>query len=270
MIVRKMQEHLKDIQEYWEVISKSDLDQDFKDHWIDENGDPLNEKLFKEIAEYIINFNSSSKTILEVGCGTGRILKNIQNKDKNINLFGIDISQNQINLCKENVLDCVLHAGDLESFIKEYPLSNFDLIFLHSVTQYFPSQEYFECFLDQAYSQLNIGGSLLLIDVPNSWYIDLVDEKKITTIRLIKLLIKKLIPKFIFKNYKKNKRTIYEILNNKKFKVPYFMGFYPDPLFVLEFSKNKFKNVQMTYQCFESKPLFYKKFRPIFLLEGKI
>ena len=63
---------------------------------------------------------------------------------------------------------------------------------------------------------------------------------------------------------------MYEILNNKKFKVLYFNGFYPDPLFILRFSKNKFKNAQMTYQCFESKPLFYKKFRPIFLLEGKI
>ena len=79
-----MGENFKDIQEYWEVISQSDLDQDFKDHWIDENGDPVNEKLFKEIAEYIVNFDSSSKTILEVGCGTGRILKNIQIKNKNI------------------------------------------------------------------------------------------------------------------------------------------------------------------------------------------
>ena len=63
---------------------------------------------------------------------------------------------------------------------------------------------------------------------------------------------------------------MYEILNNKKFKLPYFKAFYPDPQFVLEFSKNKFKNAQMTYQCFESKPLFYKKFRPIFLLKVKI
>ena len=145
-----MREHFKNIQEYWEVISESDLDQDFKDHWIDENGDPVNEKLFQEIAEYIVNFDSSSKTILEVGCGTGRILKNIQIINKNIKLFGIDISQNQVNLCKENVLYCVLHAGDLKSFIKEFPLANFDLIFLHSVTQYFSSQKYFEHLLDQA------------------------------------------------------------------------------------------------------------------------
>lgn len=41
--------------------------------------------------------------ILDIGCGTGQLIKDIYEKEKNINYLGIDVAENMINIARENV-----------------------------------------------------------------------------------------------------------------------------------------------------------------------
>ena len=41
--------------------------------------------------------------ILDIGCGTGQLIKDIYEKEKNVNYLGIDVAENMINIARENV-----------------------------------------------------------------------------------------------------------------------------------------------------------------------
>ena len=218
---------------------------------------------------------SNEAEILEVGCGTGRILENIRLANKGLILTGIDLSEGQIKTAKENNKSANLYVGDLCDYAKSFPNLNgkFDVIFLHSVTQYFPSQEYFEEFLTQAKNLLSDKGKLLLIDVPNTWYKDLVRLDGLKISRLLRHKIKEFLPSDIITFIKKirKKRTLWvEKIGGKELKLSSFIGFYPDPEFCLNFGDKNFKKTTMLYQTFRTKPLMYRKFRPIFIFDTKI
>ena len=271
-----MNKDLVDVKNYWEDLSKADIPNSLKDHWLDDNGNAVAESMYQEVADFVISFCQSNEAeILEVGCGTGRILEKIRSSNKGLNLTGIDLSEGQIIIAKENNKSANLHVGDLCAYAKSFPNLNgkFDVIFLHSVTQYFPSQEYFEEFLIQAKNLLSNKGTLLLIDVPNTWYKDLVrfDGLKIST--LLREKIKDFLPSDIIKLIKKvrKKRTLWiEKIGGKELTLSAFIGFYPDPEFCLDFGDKNFKKTTMLYQPFKTKPLIYRKFRPIFIFDTKI
>lgn len=71
---------IKNVQDWWESYSKQVPD-GYKDYWFDDNGNPMGEEIFKEIADFVVDKlgkDSEQKRILEIGCGTGKILSNIE------------------------------------------------------------------------------------------------------------------------------------------------------------------------------------------------
>lgn len=104
-------------------------------------------KLHKEFMAIIME--KELNNILDVGCGQGYFLQNLLVND--LNYYGIDLSQNQINSCKEKGLnaDCI----DLKD-VKE----NYDcLTAIFDVLNYIP-KDGVEEFLKNAYDRLNDGG----------------------------------------------------------------------------------------------------------------
>lgn len=274
----------KNVQDWWESYSKQVPD-GYKDYWIDDNGKPMRDEIFKEIADFVVDKlgkDSEQKKILEIGCGTGKILSNIEKISISKNIFGIDFSLNQINTAKKNCSKCFLYNNDLESFKLENPdiyESGFDLIFLHSVTQYFPSEEYFDDFLNLAFKALRINGKLLIIDMPIVWYKKYMSstDAKSSSYVLFKKLVKSILYKFKLKKYFekflkiKNKLSnvqTYE-MGNKQITLPKFEAFWVDPLKIEKFAENRFKKYELIYQPFKNKPISLKKFRPIAILSGK-
>lgn len=149
---------------YWDLISKA-APVKWKDHWVDEHGEPLDDALFDEIAEFVLAYIPESLTrprILEVGCGTGRILGKMSGIRRGLDLWGIDFSDEQIKTAREQIGGrCNLFVGDLNEFNIHTDLAGdngFDLIFLHGVTQYFPSDSYLQEFIDTATSIIKPGG----------------------------------------------------------------------------------------------------------------
>ena len=280
----KKNNSIKNSQAYWESYSIQVPD-GYKDHWIDDDGKPLSEEIYKEVSDFVIDKlgnDSDQKYILEVGCGTGKILSNIEKNYNSKNIFGIDFSLNQINVAKKNCSKCILFNNDLQSFKNENPeiyAKGFDLIFLHSVTQYFPSEQYFDDFLNLVFEGLKVNGILLIIDMPIVWYKEYmygssekntsyVLFKKFVKSILYKLKFKKYFDKFLkFKNRSSNLQT--EEIGNKQITVPKFEGFWADPLKIEKFAENRFKKYELIYQPFKNKPITGKRFRPIAILSGK-
>lgn len=70
--------------------------------------------------------------ILDIGCGNGSYLSDIKNKIKNSSCFGIEISKDAINLCKDKRIKLVL--GDMEDI--PFEDEKFDKVFSLGVIEH--------------------------------------------------------------------------------------------------------------------------------------
>lgn len=264
---------LAPVRAYWNAIASKAPD-GCRDHWVDAEGRPLSERLYEEVAEYVAaqlpQGIGPKPTILEVGCGTGRILSALKAKLPEAALWGIDVAEEQIREATSRVNSAVLASQDLHQFISDQGQKHagYDLIFTHSVTQYFPSSDYFAAFLDEATGLLRPGGSLCLVDVPITWYYEQMKGRPpVTAMTPLKNFVKRLI------GYKPRPRpeasTVIEVLNGENVEVPVFRGFWADPEMIEAFAGARFSEYRMEYQLFPSKPVGYRKYRPIFIMRNK-
>ena len=107
-----------------------------------------------------LNFTCSGKTILEIGCGSGGILKAF--KEKGASVKGYDLDQERINAGLRNISE--VESGDALGFDKD--LSRYDLILLSNVLEHL---------FDPYRFLINLHGKLIqysrlfmiVIDVPN-------------------------------------------------------------------------------------------------------
>ena len=99
--------------------------------------------------------------ILDIGCGAGHFLYFLKETGYT-NYFGIDISEEQIEFCRENVSKDVAVADGFE-FLKGN--KNFNLIVLNDVLEHIAKERLFE-FLELVRRALESGGKLM-IKVPN-------------------------------------------------------------------------------------------------------
>ena len=251
---------------YWEKLGRANIDVEYKDHWLNDDGTPVDDAMYIEVANFVEkHVVDTNNEILEIGCGTGRILDSLIAKGFK-NLTGIDFSTSQIDICKERELNCNLWSGDFLEFRREFSAKRFDLIFLHSVTQYFPSDDYFEMFLSAVFEALKPGGKILLIDVPIDWY----KEEMISYTLKNKILkvIKNYLPSYIIEKLKllRPVQHVKERIGNRYIEYVGFNGFYADPTKIYNICQVHNKRVEMIYQPFREKPVMYKKYRPIFIL----
>jgi trans-aconitate methyltransferase len=265
---------LAPVRAYWNTIAATAPD-GCRDHWIDSEGRPLSERLYDEVAEYVAaqlpRGIGPAPAILEVGCGTGRILSALQARLPGAALWGIDVAEEQIREAKTRVKSAVLSSQDLHQFIVDQGRqmrAGYELIFAHSVTQYFPSSDYFAAFLDEATELLRPGGCLCLLDVSVTWYYEQMrGQPPVSALTPLKNFVKRLI------GYKPRPRpeasTVVEVLNGKNVEVPVFRGFWADPEMIEAFAGTRFSEYRMEYQLFPSKPVGYRKYRPIFIMRNK-
>lgn len=113
-------------------------------------------KLFPLIRE----FNKEVK-ILEIGCGRGTLLEYLKGK-KYLNVVGIDISREQIEIAQSKGLNAI--EGDIFDFLVNSDL-NFDVIFAIDFIEHFDKIELLNLF-SALYNKLGDNG-ILIIQTPN-------------------------------------------------------------------------------------------------------
>jgi ubiquinone/menaquinone biosynthesis C-methylase UbiE len=249
---------------YWNTLAREVPDKIALNHWVDENDNPLDEKLFFEIAVFLNNEFLSYKNngkILEIGCGNGMILQNLL-KILNYNdwkLHGCDLSDEMLSRIKQK--EIVLYNCDATKIPCEN--NQFDLIYMHGVIQYFANEKYLEDTLRECMRILKDSGCICLMDVPSIWYKDLMMSRSIKSQlrREIKDFIDRHYPALIsiYRSISKRK-TIVERVGGVSIDMPYFQGFWADPDYFYKY-RQYFNKVSIEVQPFAYKPINYRKFR---------
>ena len=115
----------------------------------------------RELAEAV----KDNDSILDVGCGNGRLLEVLTNKK--IKYLGVDNSEALIKIAKSNYPNNDFQVEDILNLEQE-PKNNFDYIFCLAVLQHIPSRELRLRALEQMKDKLAPDG-MLIISVWNLW-----------------------------------------------------------------------------------------------------
>ncbi|MFH0702013.1 MAG: methionine biosynthesis protein MetW [bacterium] len=95
------------------------------DHYIDSKGLHLNYEIISDIIE-------SGSKVLDLGCGSGELLKLLKDK-KNIRARGVEISEDNVIKCIEKGLS--VFQGDIDEGLKEYQDKSYDYVILNQTLQ---------------------------------------------------------------------------------------------------------------------------------------
>jgi len=112
---------------------------------------------------------SKSASVLEIGCGSGAFLFALNELIK-AKYFGLDYSSNHIDIAKIALPEANLVAAEANSAV--FDDVSFDVIFSHSVFQYFPDLNYAEDVIERWCKKIKQGGSLVLLDLNDKQYED--------------------------------------------------------------------------------------------------
>ena len=104
----------------------------------------------------------ANSKILEVGCGCGAFLYQI-NQVVNVDCYGVDYSKSLIQIAKIAIPGGKFRVGEANKLL--FSSTKFDIIFSHSVFQYFPNHSYADEVLALLCTQIRPGGKLLLMDL---------------------------------------------------------------------------------------------------------
>ena len=128
------------------------------------NGQFNKKNWFKHIQSLFksIKLKKNSK-ILEYGCGAGAVLSYWYKKKYQLN--GIDYSKTLITKGKKYFPKINFRVGEISSI--DFFDTKFDLIFTHSVFQYFENYQYAKNLISKMLTKLNKKGYICILDVPN-------------------------------------------------------------------------------------------------------
>src|SRR3989344_9468026 len=111
----------------------------------------------RNVINYYISQRGTHMRILDAGCGTGKNMQFL--KEKGHNVYGIDIGQQAIALCKKRGLKQV-YKGSIDTI--PFPDSSFDCVVATDVLGVFTDQEGAKKALRELYRVVKLGGLLLL------------------------------------------------------------------------------------------------------------
>lgn len=141
----------------YKKLSKDAFNAQAETYDTDKNGKHAREQypyVLKKISQ--MNFRS----VLDVGCGTGEVLKSISEEYPDVRLYGIDISEEMLKQAKAKLnRKAVLSAGDADHI----PFTNneFDLIVCTDSFHHYPNPQQA---VDEFYRMLKTGKFLALCD----------------------------------------------------------------------------------------------------------
>jgi len=189
---------IKNTKDFYKKLALDAEHPDQVDGYIKKYGETYLQEEKEWIASRISNLICSQDKVIDIGCGTGRYLKSIQEKAKvkkiDINLYGVDISEETLelytkkNCSKDVILDVVniVHKRPFEGI-------NFDLVYSISIIQHIPFYMLSSMF-ENVYRALKDDGYFYIVFPEHSSIIGLLKNPRYTRYPInyvIKTLIKK-------------------------------------------------------------------------------
>ena len=87
---------------------------------------------------FIANIIEKNSTVLDVGCDDGTLMEFLR-KNKNVNIRGIEISKEKVQICIAKGLTVI--EGNAEFDLKQFPKNSFDYVVLGQTLQAFINPE---------------------------------------------------------------------------------------------------------------------------------
>lgn len=100
--------------------------------------------------------------VLDVGTGTGNFLYLLERKNKNIKLYGIDISEKMLKIARKKVTSSVLRNISVVYLDKKFKKEFFDFIFVIDAFHHFPEQKKV---MNNFYKILKNNGRLIITEL---------------------------------------------------------------------------------------------------------
>lgn len=140
------------------TIDKNLVKESFHNHAVlyDKNA-KVQQKVIRQLQSIMSNhIKSNPNTILDVGCGTGRLLSDMHNLYPHAELYGVDLAENMVNQSEQLLGDSAkIVVADAEHL--PFEDEKFDLLLSSSTLQWLES---LQLFLNESYRVLNDGGML--------------------------------------------------------------------------------------------------------------
>ena len=139
----------------------------------------------------ILDLIKPQSSVLDLGCGNGQFLRFLKEQGYK-NYYGIDVSKQQIDFCKEKVTDKV-EVADIFGFLRDKK-NAFDLVVMNDVLEHIPKEKLFEL-LGLIHNSLRNNG-MFAAKVPNmsnpfgliNRYMDITHEIGFTEFSMIECL----------------------------------------------------------------------------------
>lgn len=144
----------------------------------------------RNLEKYEINFFTSlirkNKTVLDIGCGDGELLRFLKKKKKN-NCYGIDFSPNLIKVAKEKSKNINFYCVDMTKINDEFrPKIKFDYIITKRSVQNLTSWNDQKKFLNQIKFFCNRKTKIFLMESSNDGLKNINKMRKKLNLKLIK------------------------------------------------------------------------------------
>lgn len=256
--------HTEVQKKYWNSLASQVPDSIACTHAVTAENLPMDGAAFRAVAQYLgrkFLANKAGGSILEIGCGNGLVLSELQKllAPSAFSLSGADVSPEMI--ARTIIPSATLYCCDA----KNIPVasSQFDLIYLHSVVQYFDNDVYMREVVAEYMRLLKPGGDLCFLDVPLTWY----KPYMIGTPRGIRHFLRTNLPA-LQALYRKlrgkstvtptSTQVVRTNVNGVELELPIFNGYWADPD---SFYGYPFTSISIEMQPYPEKPLTYRKFR---------
>ena len=115
-------------------------------------------ELWPEIKNFVSELNKGD-SLLDIGCGNGRLLEVLKNKE--INYLGIDNSSELVKIAQKNYPNNKFLVGDILN-LKKIAEKKFDYIFCLAVLPHIPGKELRIQALEELKKHLNDSGEIIL------------------------------------------------------------------------------------------------------------
>ncbi len=129
---------------------------------------------FNHIASYINMIDLDYLTVLEVGCGDGRLYKYLVEHcpNKTLRYVWVDVSQWLIDLANEHYSDATRVCDEMNNYLELIPQQSCDIVIAIASIQHLPTRKDQSLFFHEAYRILNYDGSLIMTNWSLSqWFI---------------------------------------------------------------------------------------------------
>lgn len=119
----------------------------------------INNRMLERVSQ-LINVKNNSR-ILDAGCGTGTFLQILYSEGKNLNLYGVDISEEMLKVARQKLGDNVeLSLKGVEEL--DFDDNSFDYIFTIDAFHHYADQE---VAIRNFYRILKKEGELIIVDI---------------------------------------------------------------------------------------------------------